>query len=185
MIKIKNLSEITHNELLSFGIIQFTSNSKYKVIREESEDEIEFNLKLTRHPEFLVGAGYNDKNELEKYNRIMKEGNSFGAYEDDKLIGFVIAEKREWNNSLRVEMIRVAKDHKRKGIGTLLLNELEKHTRSVNVRLIDIETQNTNVPAIDFYRKNGYEFAGLNMTLYDPEEVGEDIAVFLSKSIKY
>ena len=52
-------------------------------------------------------------------------------------------------------------------------------SRQKNFRHIELETQNTNVPAIEFYKKQGFEITGMNMTIYDPYENKDEVALFM------
>jgi ribosomal protein S18 acetylase RimI-like enzyme len=184
MITFSKLTSLSLDEFMSIGNPAIDVKSKYEVTSKIYEDEILFRLKHTELKSKYSLKIYSNSNEdLERYNKLIPEGNSFGAYDENKLIGFVISEKRNWNNSLWIEMIHIAKDYKGKGIGSELLKSLENHAVSEKFRIIDIETQNTNVPAINFYRKNGYELTGLNLSLYDPEKVNGEIAIFLAKKL--
>ena len=185
MIEIKKLDEITPEQINSFSAILYSSEKRYDIKRYVSGDEINFKMTLVDNPETYVKYIVNDLVTFDNYNLILDHGYSLGTYDEDKLVGFLIAEERTWNNSVWVEMIRVAEDYKGNGIGSSMLSALELYSKECGNRRIDIETQNTNIPGINFYKKNGYEFAGLNMTLYDPEECGDEIAVFMAKGIKY
>ena len=49
-------------------------------------------------------------------------------------------------------------------------------------RVLWVETQDVNFPAITFYRRVGFEVCGFDSTLYDGKEAGE-VAVFLSRGL--
>ena len=184
MVEIKNLKEITLEEINAFGSTLYTSELKYEISCRKSGDQINFIMDLVKNPEEYIKYIEDDMVTMADYDMMNVHGYSLGAYYDGELIGFLIAEERTWNNSVWIEMIRVADDYKGKGIGSSMLSALESFAKVCCNRIIEIETQNTNVPAINFYKKNGYEFSGLNMTLYDPVEVGDEIAVFMSKGIR-
>ena len=184
MITFSKLTSLSLDEFMSIGNPAIDVKSKYEVTNKIYGDEILFRLKHTElKSEYSLKIYSNSNEDIERYNKLIPEGNSFGAYDENKLIGFVISEKRNWNNSLWIEMIQVAKDYRGKGTGSELLKSLENQAASEKFRIIDIETQNTNVPAINFYRKNGYELTGLNLSLYDPEKVNGEIAIFLAKKL--
>lgn len=184
MIEVKSLTGLTFKELKKFAHQISSSDTIYEIDREVKDNIITFNLRAVINETAIEKKWSSDVSICERYNEIAKKGYSFGAYEGNELAGYIIAESREWNNSLWVEMIQVKAGKQFKGTGTMLLNAIEVKARLDKIRIIDIETQNTNVPAIKFYRKNGYEFAGLNMTLYDPSEIKDEIAIFMSKIIK-
>ena len=184
MIEIKILEQLTFEQLELFGEQSYSSDNKYDVIREIKNDEISFLLKpVNREKTFVKNWAVNRK-DYEVYLKLISQGNSFGAYENDELAGFIITDRRSWNNSLWIEMIQVKEEYRNKGIGTLLLKAIEKLSKQNKIRLIELETQNTNVPAIKFYRNCGYEFSGLNINLYDPSEIKDEIAIYMSKIIE-
>ena len=183
MIEIKKLEQFTFEQLQIFDEKSYSSDTKYDVIREIKNDEISFKLKPVKLENDFVKNWDYSLSVYEYYLKLIVEGNSFGAYEEDDLVGFMITDRRRWNNSLWIEMIQIKEQQRNNGTGTLLLNAIEKHAEQNKIRMIELETQNTNVPAINFYRKNGYEFTGLNLNLYDPAEVKDEIAIFMSKTL--
>jgi GNAT superfamily N-acetyltransferase len=69
--------------------------------------------------------------------------------------------------------IRVAPDMRRQGVGTALFRAVERWARERGCRRLKIETQNVNVPACRFYRKQGCVLSGIHRFIYDefPDEV--------------
>lgn len=113
-------------------------------------------------------------NDIDTYNDLMIEGNSFGAYTNE-LVGFAICEEHDWNNSLYISNFIVSQKERRKGIGKHLLEKIIEHAKNKKIRLIELETQNTNVPAIKFYQKQGFKITGLKSNLYDNEGIEKAI----------
>lgn len=183
MIIIKKLNEFSIEHLKSFSEQKYISEFKYDIIREINKNEVTFKFKMVKLEVPFVKVWTATKSIYEDYLSLLRQGNSFGAFKEDALAGFVLSDKRSWNNSLRIEMIQVADEFRNNGTGSLLLGALEEHARKYNYRMIELETQNTNIPAIKFYSKNGYEISGLNVNLYDPAEVKNETAVFMSKKI--
>ena len=184
MIEVKKLYQITYDQIISFGTTLYSSESRYEIKRQVSGDEISFKMTLVQNTDNYVKYTSSNLITEDNYNLIIDHGYSLGAFHEDKMIGYMIAEDRKWNNSVWIEMIRVAKDYKGYGIGSSMLSTLESLSKECFKRSIEIETQNMNVPAINFYKKNGFKFTGLNMTLYDPEECDDEIAVYMSKDIE-
>lgn len=183
MIEIRKLLNFSEEDRIVFGSFRYNSASEYFVSKKESENEISITLK-----EIKLDKSYNKSFQITdkiftEYKKIISEGNSFGAYEKQKLAGVVIAENRVWNNSLWIEFIQVADNYKRCGIGTELLNRIQLQGKENHFRIIELETQNTNVPAIKFYMKCGYVISGLNMELYNKPEDKNEIAVYMSRKI--
>ena len=77
--------------------------------------------------------------------------------EAESVLGAVFAhEKIWWNNSeVFVEEMFVAPERQRSGLGTALLNEIEKYVREKKLAGITLST-NKYAPAPLFYEKNGF-----------------------------
>src|SRR5438876_1599541 len=95
------------------------------------------------------------------------------------LVGVAAVKYERWNRRVEVWHVYVAPAARRSGLGTALLNETEAFARSAGARCLWVETQNVNYPAIQFYRRAGFRFCGLDESLYDPEGPGPgEIALF-------
>jgi ribosomal protein S18 acetylase RimI-like enzyme len=62
--------------------------------------------------------------------------------------------------------IRVHPEYQRSGIGSKLFQAAKAFAIESNCKLIKIETQNVNVPACHFYKRQGCHLAGMNMHAY-------------------
>ena len=60
----------------------------------------------------------------------------------------------------------VAETHRRQGIGRQMMEELVERGRASGLRIVVCETQNTNVPAIHFYRRVGFNIEGIDLSYY-------------------
>ncbi len=111
---------------------------------------------------------------------------AFGAYENGRLIGYAEGSLESWNNRFRISNICVFDQAMRsRGVGSLLMAEMEKAARSLGARMIVLETQSCNEAAIAFYRKHGFSLIGFDLYAYsnsDPErhevrlEMGKKLA---------
>ncbi len=99
---------------------------------------------------------------------------AFGAFEGEKLIGYVEGSMEGWNNRFRISNICVFDHSKRNsGIGTKLMETMQREAVSRKARMIVLETQSCNEAAIAFYRKNGFTIIGLDLYAYsntDPQQ---------------
>ena len=106
------------------------------------------------------------------------------AEEDDQLAGFAAAQYTAWNRRVAVWHLYVAPPFRRQGVGTRLLEEIDRFARSVQARCLWLETQNVNYPAIQFYRHSGFRFCGFDESLYDPQsQMSEEIALFFVRPV--
>lgn len=184
MISIRKLEKFTKEDQMSFGKTGFMSNYKYIVNKNESYDEIKVLIKRIKLDNVYKKEWPQLREDFDRYNEILEQGYSYGAFDDNKLVGVVIVEKREWNNSFWIEDIEVAEPYRKNGIGTMLLDKVEYIAKKNGVRIIALEAQSSNVPAIDFYRKNGYELDGIDLSLYtNTDTIDGEVAFFMKKKL--
>lgn len=182
MITVKKLRQFTIDDEKSFGLNGFETREIYIVSKEEKDDEINISIKLKRLKEPLIRKWPHIEKDIVWYNEIITQKLSLGAYDNDKLIGVLIVEKREWNNSLWVANIVISEEYRGRGIGSLLMDNLFRLARDKGFRIIGLETQSTNLPAISFYRKNGFELDGIDLSLYTNNDVkNEEVAFYMKK----
>lgn len=177
--EIKKLQKLTSNQSLDWGHNGYTTDERYVVSSIEFGGSFEFILKEKSLPYHKIWETTSE--DLEELNTIIEQGNSFGAFVNEELAGWIICEQRTWNNSFYIENILVNEKYRRQGIGIKLIKSAIKEARKLNSRVIELETQNTNYPAIQFYRRMGFNITGLNTRLY---ENPEEIALFMTLDIE-
>ena len=98
---------------------------------------------------------------------------AFGAFDGEKLLGFVEGTPERWNNRYRISNICVLDETRRRGgIGSLLMDTILAEAAGCGARMAVLETQTCNENAIAFYRKHGFSIIGLDLYAYsnsDPE----------------
>lgn len=173
--EIKKLEKLTENPTLHWGLNGYSTDKILSISFVEYGGSFEFVLKEKPMPYSKIWATHSD--ELEELNEIIEKGHSFGAFEDNELIGWIICKHRTWNNSFYIENILINEEFRRNGTGAQLIKNAVREARHLNCRIIELETQNTNYPAIQFYRRMGFSITGINTRLYkNPEET----AVFMT-----
>lgn len=109
---------------------------------------------------------------------------AFLAEDGGQLAGVAAAQYVPWNRRIVLWHLYVQPSHRRLGIGTLLLDAVNRFGLTRHARCLWLETQNTNFPGIQFYLRSGFAFCGFDATLYDPEAVGQDeFALFFARGI--
>ncbi len=102
------------------------------------------------------------------------------AIENNEIVGYGYFQYREWNNTTYLESLAVKQDIRNKGIGTKLLEEIIKKSKSFGARRIFVDMNLDNEKVIDFYKKNGFIETG---TINDFSKEGKT-ALILSKTLK-
>ncbi len=114
----------------------------------------------------------------------VQAGFSLAAYDGDQMVGIAITEQRRWNRSLWVWEFHVAEAYRGRGIGTRLMQAVIETARQAGLRVVALETQSSNVPAIRFYRKCGFVIDGLDLSFYTNDDVQKDeVAVFMKNKL--
>lgn len=108
----------------------------------------------------------------------------YGAFdENNNLIGFIEGSKSEWNNRFLIANFVVFDTRFRgKGIGSSLIDEIEREAKEKGAGSIYLETENTNTSAISFHKAKGYSIIGFDQYAYS--EKGERIPIYMGKRLQ-
>jgi ribosomal protein S18 acetylase RimI-like enzyme len=186
MLEIKPLTTFRPEEVARV-MPGYTSEEKYLVTRTESDDasRITFDLqRVTLDQPYVKQWDHTDAETHQRYSEYITQGLSLGVYDDGVPVGIALAEKHLWNRSLWIWEFGVAASHRRQGIGRRLMDMLAESARANDLRRMFAETQNTNVPAIDFYRRIGFEFDAVNLSLYTDDLIAAgEVAIFMKQKL--
>jgi GNAT superfamily N-acetyltransferase len=182
MIEIRSLEELNTDDLHRL-VMGYASDDKYQVSRTESDKHFAVTLELVPLPQpHRKRYDHVDTATLDHYQEVLRFGFSFGAYDREQCVAIALAEPRYWNKSLWVWELHVAEAHRRRGVGRQLVELLAARARAAGLRTLVCETQNTNVPAIRFYRKVGFNIEGIDLSYYSNDDFPDgEIAVFMKK----
>ncbi|MBH5317672.1 GNAT family N-acetyltransferase [Paenibacillus sp. GSMTC-2017] len=181
---IKKLVELSSNDFNSLGDFGYISNQKYEAVKLETLQSCMIQLNLIELAEPYVKKEMNDDEDIKRYNEIVKMEHSLGLYVDNNLVAFAITEPQAWNNTLLIWHFQVHQDFKRKGYGKLLLEKVFRLAADNQFRAVTLETQNTNAPAIHFYKNCGFTIEGIDLSLYnDQGDAANEVAIYMRKKI--
>lgn len=162
----------------------YSSPAHYVVRKTETAERTSIVLELAELDRPYVRTSSVLDTELVRYGGIVREGFSFAAYDDNEIVGMAIAEPRAWNRSLWVWEVLVKESLRRRGIGRQLMDALAAKAKAARLRVLVCETQNTNVPAIRFYRRVGFELDGIDLSYYTNEDVTSgEVAIFMKRKL--
>ena len=83
---------------------------------------------------------------------------------DDKINGIIVYNLLY--DRIEIEYIIVTGEYRKNGIGSKLLLEIEKE----NINNITLEVRESNITAINFYKKNGYKIEAVRKNYYGNED---------------
>ena len=108
-----------------------------------------------------------------------KESRFWLSVEDKTVLGILAFSFEQWNNIGRVGMIGVSSASKGKGVGKSLMEQAKKHAKSVGLRKIYVDTDESNINAQIFYIKCGY-FPEYSMKdYYEPGLAGITFSLYV------
>lgn len=158
----------------------YTSPARYIVHRHETSGSITFHIELEKLPQPFVKHWEYDSEHDHYAALIAEQGLSLGAYDGDRLVGVAIAERHNWNRSLSLWEFHIDPQYRGQGNGARLMEAVVAKAAEARLRIIVAETQNTNVPAINFYRRMGFTLDGLDVSYYDDVD---EVAFFMKRVV--
>ena len=72
-----------------------------------------------------------------------------------KIVGFIVGVKTS-KTMVKIPMLAVSENYRRKGIGTELLTSFLKKLSMQNIKQVELEVRTNNTAAIAFYEKHGF-----------------------------
>jgi ribosomal protein S18 acetylase RimI-like enzyme len=183
MIEVKTLRRVAPEEIRSLAS-GYVSAFRYNIRKAETPERTVISLELAALEPPYVRHFEHESATLEAYGRVVKQGFSLGAYAEERLIGIALAEPHRWNRSLWVHEFHVDAPHRGRGIGRQMMEALADRARAADLRVLVCETQNTNVPAIAFYRAVGFEMEGVDLSYYTNEDMTQgEVAIFMKRKL--
>ena len=73
-----------------------------------------------------------------------------------KIIGFVIGIKTV-EETAKILMLAISENQRRQDIGSALITQFLKAAILQNIKQIELEVRTNNTPAIEFYKKHGFD----------------------------
>jgi ribosomal protein S18 acetylase RimI-like enzyme len=183
MLEIRPLSELSE-AVLRRTITGYVSHEKYRVSLASSEQYTTFNLELVSLAEPHVKHFDPSEEDIHHCQEALRAGWSIGAFDGEEPAAVAIVEPEGWNGTLRVWEFHVAENYRGRGIGRQLMDRLAARAGPAGLRTMLVETQNTNVPAIRFYRKTGFTIEGIDISYYTNQDYPDgEMAVFMKRRL--
>nr|WP_199156749.1 GNAT family N-acetyltransferase [Pedobacter sp. ASV2] len=174
--EVQKLKKLDNNPTLSWGHNGYTSDHVFHA--KASRTAVGFTFELEKIKRYYTKEWMTTEQDIAQYNQIIDQGYSFGVADDGKLVAWIIIDYREWNNSLYIENILVSETYRGRGLGKKLMDIAKIELENRQMRILELETQNTNASAIAFYESQGFSITGLNLKHY--KDTNEEFAIFMS-----
>ena len=163
----------------------YVSDGKYVVEYTDSALYTTLNLRFVQLDQpYRKAWDHFDDETVQRYTKTLSHAYSFGAFDDNLLVGILISEPQLWNDSVWVWEFHVAETHRRLGIGRCLMDAVAEKAKLAGLRTIVCETQTTSAPAIQAYRKLGFRLEGVDISYYSNSDYPDgEVAVFMKRRL--
>lgn len=137
----------------------------FRIVQSGEHDGFSFDLELRDLPQPVQKHFV-----IELYPDYFQNAECFGVFHGKELIGVLEVVMEDWNKRLRISELYVQEAYRYQGIGSLLMNHAEKIAEVKGARMLVLETQATNVSAIQFYLACGYRLIGCDLYTYHNDD---------------
>jgi ribosomal protein S18 acetylase RimI-like enzyme len=80
--------------------------------------------------------------------------------------------------------LHVSDRHREQGVGKALIEEVCQAAKLKGYRVVGLEVQNTNMPAISFYRKVGFLIEAVDLSFYTNNDIEDgEVAIFMKRKL--
>ena len=105
------------------------------------------------------------------YEDWWEKAEAYGIVEDGKLLAAIELCPEEWSNRLLITELFVGEKLRKQGYGRKLIELAKNKAREGKYRVLMLETQTSNVNAVDFYLHMGFTLIGLDTCCYTNEDI--------------
>ncbi len=181
---IEQLSDLREEDFRRL-VTGYTSSEVYEIAVDETDSA--FGLRFERRrrdPPFVKEWPFNP-GMFGWYRSLLSLGLSFAVVEDGQMRGLVISGTTEWSKLVNVWELHVEPARQGQGLGRALLVAVEDAAAAKGYRAVSCETQNTNGPAIGFYRRVGYHPLAADLSFYGNDDTARgEVSVFMRKALR-
>ena len=104
-----------------------------------------------------------------------------GYYQDDKLVGYTCV--RAMYEEAQVCNVAVLPEYRRQGIAKQLIEEMLRLSAEKGCQICELEVNTENTPAVELYKKCGFEVAGIRKNFYRRTRYNSRDAYTMTKSL--
>jgi len=148
----------------------FVATTGYDIAIQRNGDDFEVSFTKQSLPVAFVKQPVEDDRLFQDH---WDDARAWGVIEGDDLLAVVETAVESWNNRLRITELWVGTRLRRQGVATTLMNAAFQRARDEGRRMVVLETQSNNTPAIEFYLRYGFELIGFDASHYSNDDVAK------------
>lgn len=109
----------------------------------------------------------------ELFEHYVQEPICFGIFEKKQLVAVIEGGYDAWNQRFRIYEFLVDPRYRRMGYGKALFEHITTYAKEKGARMLILETQSCNDPAIQFYFSQDLHFVGLDTMCYSNNDIDQ------------
>lgn len=146
--------------------IEYTSKEYYDVNMQRTDDGFQISIQKKKFTKPFIHSLEDCEYQDKLYEDWWEDAEAFGIIEDNKLLAAIEICPESWTNRLIITELFVDEKLRGQGYGKKLLHIAKKITVEKNYRTLILETQSSNINAVDFYLHAGFTLIGFDSCCY-------------------
>lgn len=124
-------------------------------------DELKIYFKNVFDENGIINNNEKIENTIEEMKCFIEDKSAIviGAFQKNKLIGFIWGYKTTVNNKIRIHIsyFVVNEKYRKQGIGSKLIEKIYKIAKENQIEEVELMVTAHNIPAVNFYERQGFE----------------------------
>lgn len=146
--------------------IEYTSKEYYDVNMQRTDDGFQISIQKKKFTKPFIHSLEDCEYQDKLYEDWWEDAEAFGIIEDNKLLAAIEICPESWTNRLIITELFVDEKLRGQGYGKKLLDIAKKITVDKDYRTLILETQSSNINAVDFYLHAGFTLIGFDSCCY-------------------
>lgn len=106
------------------------------------------------------------------------------AVEQERVVGFTATHFAAWHRRQGIQHLYVSPDWRGRGVGTALVGTVRARAIKNGASHLWLQTSNVNGPAVQAFRRMGFELCGLDLTFYKGTPEQGEVGLLMSLDLE-
>ena len=151
--------------------LSYTSDHYYDICIEKTPDGFSIPIRKRQFDSTFIHRSEDGDPADRLFADWWEKARAFGIVEDGKLLAAIEVCPEEWSNRLMITELFVCKELRGHGYGGKLIALAKAIAVQEHYRVLMLETQSSNVNAVDFYLHEGFSLIGFDSCCYTNNDV--------------
>ena len=151
--------------------VSYTSNDYYDISIRRTADGFDIPIQKKRFEKPFTHVPEDGDYPDKLYEDWWENAEAYGIIEDGQLLADIELCPEEWSNRLLITELFVGEKLRGQGFGKKLIDLAKSIAVERKFRVLMLETQSSNVNAVDFYLHEGFTLIGFDSCCYTNEDL--------------